>query len=323
MKFEEEAALLAGTAQASGGIYEVVAHKPGYARVRLRLERGGFGMEDIYLPFDGVFVQVNDYPRGRFEWRVPATDSWSFEWCQCGRCEVLCSNGKGYHVASGDCSAHDRRAAPTVLDYPMARYRGITATVDRGVGFANLAAHAVLAGIDLDCVAERWSGAEGASVFAADEALATHMESFLQVGERACLARYGLKVVELLCLLASCDPPENRTFLYAVPQHRVALLAAKDLLSTELDREMTIDDAAAQAGMGRTVFKERFSACFGVSPMAYRRQCRMQQAAVLLEREGLSVTEVAGAVGYRNPSKFSAAFAREFGVAPSAYRDMK
>jgi AraC-like DNA-binding protein len=44
----------------------------------------------------------------------------------------------------------------------------------------------------------------------------------------------------------------------------------------------------------------------------------MERARQLLLERNLNVSEVALRVGYQNPSKFAAAFRREFGISPSS-----
>ena len=72
------------------------------------------------------------------------------------------------------------------------------------------------------------------------------------------------------------------------------------------------------AGFNETLLKGRFRALFGTSVFAYLRQIRMEEARRLLLERHLNVTEVAQRVGYANPSKFAAAFRRQFGKSPSA-----
>ena len=51
------------------------------------------------------------------------------------------------------------------------------------------------------------------------------------------------------------------------------------------------------------------------------RAVRLRNAAELLARQPLTVTDVARLVGYRQPSHFVKAFRRRFGVTPGAFRD--
>jgi AraC family transcriptional regulator len=48
---------------------------------------------------------------------------------------------------------------------------------------------------------------------------------------------------------------------------------------------------------------------------------RMRRAADLLRTTGLSVRRIALTCGYQSPSRFAAAFRREFGHGPAAFRN--
>ncbi len=102
--------------------------------------------------------------------------------------------------------------------------------------------------------------------------------------------------------------------------HALALERALDLLGSNLDEDLALEDAARCANMGLSTFKQRFLHAYGLSPMAYRRQCRVEEGARLLAGSRESVASVAARVGYRNPSKFAAAFVERFGATPSAWR---
>lgn len=86
-------------------------------------------------------------------------------------------------------------------------------------------------------------------------------------------------------------------------------------------RGWTLPSLAAEAGMSRTVFAERFREAAGAAPMAYLFEWRMQKALALLERGDRKVAAVAAATGYRSAAAFSRAFAQHFGRAPSERRD--
>ncbi len=104
-------------------------------------------------------------------------------------------------------------------------------------------------------------------------------------------------------------------------RHRTSLFEdAVRIVEAEFASELSLDDIArrvassrrqlqrAYAEIGRTTFREHLTCV------------RMERAAGLLATNRLTVREVAGRVGYRQPAQFAKAFRRYRGLAPSAYR---
>ena len=54
---------------------------------------------------------------------------------------------------------------------------------------------------------------------------------------------------------------------------------------------------------------------------AFLREVRLRNAAELIARQPLTVSQVALLVGYRQPAHCAKAFRRRFGVTPAQYRD--
>jgi AraC-like DNA-binding protein len=88
-------------------------------------------------------------------------------------------------------------------------------------------------------------------------------------------------------------------------------------LVAHLQSPPTLGALARDAAMSETKLKGAFRALFDTSIFACLRQARLVEARRLLREEKLSVTEAALRVGYANPSKFAAAFRRQFGRSPS------
>lgn len=84
------------------------------------------------------------------------------------------------------------------------------------------------------------------------------------------------------------------------------------------DSGFSIDALCREMGMSRTYLYVRLKTFTGQSPQDFIRVIRMEKAAVLL-RSGLSVTEVAEAVGMENPKYFSTVFKKYFEVSPSKF----
>lgn len=77
---------------------------------------------------------------------------------------------------------------------------------------------------------------------------------------------------------------------------------------------------AAQAGMSRARFAERFAALVGMPPIAYLTHWRLILARDLLSNSPLDMSEIAARCGYASVPSFSRRFKEAFGVGPGTYR---
>ena len=94
--------------------------------------------------------------------------------------------------------------------------------------------------------------------------------------------------------------------------------AAERLVARRMDEMLTLDELARALLTSRTRLCAVFRQETGESLGAYIRRSKMERARQLLERGGLSVSEVARGVGYPRVSSFTVAFERAFGMPPSA-----
>jgi AraC-like DNA-binding protein len=85
-------------------------------------------------------------------------------------------------------------------------------------------------------------------------------------------------------------------------------------------RPWTLAGLAAAVGLSRTAFAARFTDRVGEPAMRYLLSLRMQRARELLRDERATVATVAARVGYGSDVAFAAAFKREVGASPGAYR---
>ena len=63
-----------------------------------------------------------------------------------------------------------------------------------------------------------------------------------------------------------------------------------------------------------------FHEVYGTTPFGYLRDCRLLHARRLLMTSGLSISQVATAVGYTCRSKFATAFRQQMGLNPKAFQ---
>lgn len=98
------------------------------------------------------------------------------------------------------------------------------------------------------------------------------------------------------------------------------LWTALRLMLEEPGHPHSLDSLAAQAGMSRSSFAEKFSKACGQGPMEILRDLRMHMAASLLINSDLPVKRISEQVGFLSRSAFSRAFSNTCGMSPDAYR---
>jgi len=85
------------------------------------------------------------------------------------------------------------------------------------------------------------------------------------------------------------------------------------------DSDFNVEALADIVGMSRAQLHRRVKEATGITVGEFIRNLRLQQAARMLEKGDNTVQQVAWAVGFSNPTHFSAAFKRYFGVSPMEY----
>lgn len=100
-----------------------------------------------------------------------------------------------------------------------------------------------------------------------------------------------------------------------------AIRAIHSQLVRHPEHRFSIETLSRQYFMSPAALKTGFKALYGQPIGAYMKEYRVRQAAQMLKESDKSVAEIAAAVGYRNQSKFTAAFREQFLVTPTVYRN--
>ena len=104
------------------------------------------------------------------------------------------------------------------------------------------------------------------------------------------------------------------------PEGLQALCTARARLRAGTEEPLRIGRLAAESGLSPHHFIRRFKAVFGETPHQVRMQARLAQARELLLCSEASITEISLRLGFSSLGTFSARFAREVGMPPSAFR---
>ena len=83
--------------------------------------------------------------------------------------------------------------------------------------------------------------------------------------------------------------------------------------------DFSVEDFSSAMFMNRVTLYRKILSITGKSPMEFIRSMRLKRAAQLLEKSGMSISEIAYEVGFNNPKIFTKFFKEEFNVLPSQY----
>ena len=86
------------------------------------------------------------------------------------------------------------------------------------------------------------------------------------------------------------------------------------------DQDLKIDDLAKAMAVSRTVLYGKVKTLSGMSPVDFVRHVRMVKAEKMVADTGMTLSEIAYAVGFTDPKYFSRTFKQKTGVTPSEYR---
>jgi AraC-like DNA-binding protein len=141
-----------------------------------------------------------------------------------------------------------------------------------------------------------------------------------RVAANPVLARLSeILFVEAVRQWAGSSSEDEAAWLRGIKDPQVARALA--LIYGAVENPHSADDLARQVAMSRSAFMDRFTALVGMPPIRYQTLWRMTTAKQYLRETRRSVAQVAYAIGYESEEAFSRAFKREFGMAPSRWRN--
>jgi AraC-like DNA-binding protein len=128
-------------------------------------------------------------------------------------------------------------------------------------------------------------------------------------------ALVDLVLVDALRHVADRNGPDERD---TVADRGIAATLRE--IHAEPQQRWTVQRLGEIAGMSRSVFKRKFTAQVGQSPMTYLIEWRLNRGARMLRETKAPLATIARQVGYSSEYAFANAFRRRFGVAPGRFR---
>lgn len=99
-----------------------------------------------------------------------------------------------------------------------------------------------------------------------------------------------------------------------------AFMQLEKALRQNLSHQWTVEEMAAIAGMGATLFNEKVKNYTGFTPLNYLINIRISEAIKQLKKENISITDIALDAGFYSSQHFSTTFKKLTGYTPSEFR---
>lgn len=131
------------------------------------------------------------------------------------------------------------------------------------------------------------------------------------------------KIMELLALEVGIYE-KGKVVVKGNSQDKVLkkLYNARQLMINNLDQNLSIREISRELAINEYILKKEFKRVFGYSINEFYASEKMNKAKELLKSTQRPIYEIAGEIGYKNATHFSAAFKRFFGSTPKNYRNM-
>lgn len=100
------------------------------------------------------------------------------------------------------------------------------------------------------------------------------------------------------------------------------VIAAKVFIDENYFESINLEQISKQAYFSKFHFHRLFTRIYQKTPHDYLIEKRLNQAKLLLQKEGLNISEVCNSVGFESLTSFSLLFKKQNGFAPQYYRNI-
>ena len=128
----------------------------------------------------------------------------------------------------------------------------------------------------------------------------------------------GLLNVLIILLMRSYD--QSACVLPAANHATKTSAAVRRYIDEHFKEPITLDLLAEVVHVNKYHMAHRFTRDYGISPISYLLQLRLQDSCTLLRSTNHSLSQIAHIVGFSSPSYFSQIFRKSMGMTPSDYR---
>lgn len=123
-----------------------------------------------------------------------------------------------------------------------------------------------------------------------------------------------------IILLLILRHKEIRVSITAYNDVSAECIAVKDYIDAHFKDPITLELLAQQAHQNKYYIAHTFKDAFGISPIKYLMERRVEESKYLLDETDFSISQIASIIGFSSSSHYSQAFRRLTDMSPNEYR---
>lgn len=282
----------------------------------------GSGKISVHKVFPGIELVYNDiHMEYCNEKQKIIKNAIEINHCREGRYECSYSDRGCCYVSQGDLSICSLKKKKVSSHFPLSHYHGITIVVRIEEIPKELIDVFNMLSIDLDHIKLFICDDNRYCVMRANKSIEHIFSELYNVKNQRKAGYMKIKVLELLLFLSDLNADSNVVKVKYCRNNNVKIVKeVKKIMIDDISRHYTIEELAKNFDISASTLKTCFKDIYGESIYSYVKNYRLQVAQRLLLESNSTITEIAEDIGYKNPNKFTSAFKKEYGIAPSEYR---
>lgn len=226
-----------------------------------------------------------------------------------------------FYLSGGDIAVCKSREAGVVVYCPTRHYHGISILIDPAAAPPCLSCFLEDVNVSPAGLLKKFCREDRYFIMRSTARLEHIFSELYSVPQDMRKGYFKVKILEMLMFLNSVDVKLSQTEQRSCTRAQVEL--AKQVcryINAHMDTRLTIEQLALRFYVSPAQLRKCFYSVYGESIYAYIRAFKMRSAAYCLKTTEQTISEIAGAFGYDNSSKFSKAFRDVMGVSPTEYR---
>lgn len=281
----------------------------------------GSGKMSCFSVFDGIYVIYNDFHMKNLPINVQKYPS-IVEINHCSEGRIECEYGGKYvYLEKGDFVIASKETVCTSECSPISHYHGISVIIDFDRITENTLKIMELFSVNIEYLKDKTCGENKYFIMRGNDSIQHIFSELYVVHDNIKFEYLKIKAIELLLFITAIDFNQaNDKKIYFSKNQVDTVKAINEYLVNNIDKHFTLEELSQKYNISLTIMKKCFKEIYGTPIYTYMRNLRIQKSAKLLKVTNLKISDIAGIVGYENPSKFSCAFNKIIGKTPLEYR---